>query len=123
MTTQSLINECLEAGVSIQLDGINIKLRGAPEAVKSLSNKLRPHKAELLDYLSEGEYTPYVCGITSAHVTELHTLIQRFSTLYNFTEEATQQIIQAAKCQALAAVPESIRYFQNEIQNHSKLRN
>ena len=120
MTTQSLINECLEAGVSIHSDGRNIKLRGAPEAVKSLSNKLRPHKAELLDYLSEGEHTPYVCGIKSTHIDELHLLIHRFTTLYNLSESATNSIVNAAKHQALSTVPESIQYFKNEIQNHSK---
>ena len=45
MTPQSLIAECHQAGVSIRLVDGALKLKGAPEAVKAVADRLRPHSA------------------------------------------------------------------------------
>jgi hypothetical protein len=123
MNPQTLIDDCRKLGVSIHLNAGAIKLRGAPEAVKTLSNKLRPHKAELLSYLStdemqndiEGEYTPYVCAISPELVRELDRLIIAYTKQYRLSEVASQRIIEAAKHQALSKVPEAIQFFTRAI--------
>ena len=53
MNAKTLIRDCRNLGVSIYLDAGAIKLRGAPDLVKSVQTKLRPHKSELQEYLSK----------------------------------------------------------------------
>jgi hypothetical protein len=51
MSLQTLIDQCELSGVVMRLEDGAIKLRGAPDAVKSAADRLRPHKAALLEYL------------------------------------------------------------------------
>lgn len=52
MNPHNLIVECEFLGVSIKLEKGNIKLIGKPAAVKNAAEIARPHKAELITYLS-----------------------------------------------------------------------
>jgi len=52
MTAKALIDECMQSGVVVLLDDGKLKLRGAPAAVKVAANQLRPHKAEILEYMA-----------------------------------------------------------------------
>jgi hypothetical protein len=124
MTPASLINECRESGVRIDLAGGALKLVGAPNAVRIAADRLRPFKSAIVKHLTAtpvdgtetwGPYTPYCCAISPALVTELHTLIARFAQLYNLSAEATARIIDVAKKQPAASVPEAVRFFKAEI--------
>jgi hypothetical protein len=62
-----------------------------------------------------GPYTPYCQPVSIDTVHELHDLIRRFADLEKYSEDETTRIIDAAKHQALASVPESVRWFKNEL--------
>lgn len=124
MTPQKLIAECEQFGVTIQLDGDRIKLRGQTQAVKAAVTILRPYKRELLKHLSRapdnaaevwGPYTPYCCPVSPELVTELHALIARYAQLYKLSAEATSRIIAVAKTQSLASIPNTVKFFKSEV--------
>jgi hypothetical protein len=124
MTPASLINECRRNGVRIDLDGGALKLVGAPNAVRIAVNRLRPFKSAIVKHLTAttgvgaetwGPYTSYSCAISPDLVKELHTLISRFAQLYNLSADATARIIDVAKKQSAASVPETVRFFKAEI--------
>lgn len=52
MNPHNLIVECEFLGVLVKLEKGNIKLIGQPAAVKNAAEIARPHKAELIAYLS-----------------------------------------------------------------------
>lgn len=89
MNPQTLIDHCLKSGVTIHINAGAIKLRGSPEAVKSLSNKLRPHKAALLFHLSNEETQ---CDITPELNHELNTLFAKYKALFTLSEVLLVQI-------------------------------
>lgn len=51
MSPAVLVDACQQSGVSINLAGEALTLRGHPDAVKAASDLVRPFKAELLQYL------------------------------------------------------------------------
>ena len=121
-----LIAECQQLGVSVMRDGDTICLRGDAQAVKTAAAMLRPFKGELLRHMSSlgagdaqawGTYTPYCCGVMPSAVVELHELIAKYARLYRLSHEATARIIDAAKRQSLASVPEAIRLFKRGLDN------
>jgi hypothetical protein len=129
MTPASLINECRKSGVRIDVDGDALKLVGARDAVRLAADRLRPFKSAIVRHLSAakgvrtevwGPYTPYCCAISPDVVTELHALIARFAQLYCLSAEATARIIDVAKKQSAASVPETVRFFKAEIDQVSR---
>jgi hypothetical protein len=129
MTPASLIEECKKSGVSVALSHGALKLVGAPNAVRIAANRLRPFKSAIVKHLTAttgdgaqtwGPCTPYCCAISPDLVTELHTLISRFAQLYNLSAEATARIIDVAKKQSAASVPETVRFFKAEIDQVSR---
>lgn len=123
MSIQNILADCQKSGVAIQLIGGALKLRGEPGAVQAAASKLRPHKAAVLEYLQNGEawgpYTPYCCPVSPELVQELHRLIAEYAALYRLSDEATSRIIETAKRQAAASVPESVAYFKSKIKEKS----
>jgi hypothetical protein len=63
----------------------------------------------------DGLYTPYCCGIGRAQIDELHELIDLYAITNRLSAEATDRLCAAAKNQALITVPDTIRWFQREI--------
>lgn len=129
MKPEQLISECRQSGIFIRIDGDAIKLRGDAQAVKAAALRLRPHKAELFEYLARSEnndagicgpYTPYCCPISSELVTELHKLIARYGQLYSLSIAATARIIEAAKKQPLASVPAGVMFFTTTTDKESR---
>ena len=53
MTPATLIAQCLEVGITVQLNGDPIRLRGAPDAVRKLAEVVKQHKQALIAYLME----------------------------------------------------------------------
>ena len=123
MTPQNLIDECQKSGVTIYLAAGALKLRGTPDAVKSMAARMRPYKTDLLAHLANspseiaGPYTPFVCGISVEIVRDLHALIFRYANQFQLSDEAAQRIISAAKCQALSTVLASVEFFTNAIRH------
>lgn len=128
MTPQNLISECRRAGVAIRLDSGTLTLKGAPDAVKSMAERMRPHKPAILAYLSTptnsdpevwGEFTPYVCCIGVEAVHELHALLAEYAAIFNLAEHQTAKHIERAKRQSLASIPATIQEYQSAIR-HTK---
>jgi hypothetical protein len=63
----------------------------------------------------DGLYTPYCCGIGRAQIDELHELIDLYAIANRFSADARDRLYAAAKKQALITVPDTIRWFQREI--------
>jgi hypothetical protein len=76
MNAHNLIVECKFLGVSIRLDKGNIKLIGQPAAVKNAAELARPHKAELIAYLSgldQFKFEEVKADIANGHpATDIH---------------------------------------------------
>lgn len=126
MSAEDLISDCERAGIFIYLDGGALKMKGGPEAVRQAAERLRPHKAELLDYFATnperaicGAFTPYCPPVSREMVDELHRLIEHYSALYQLAHDQTQRIINEAKHQPLASVPNSIEFFTKRIEEKS----
>ena len=124
MNVQKLITEAIDAGVTLHLINGAIKVRGTPDAVKAMTANLRTHKAAILEYLTAasraepeiwGEYTQWVAPISPELVTELHRLIAEYAALYRLADDETARIIEAAKRQPAATVPESMQWFQRQV--------
>jgi len=63
----------------------------------------------------DGLHTPYCCGIGRAQIDELHELIDLYAIANRLSTETRNRFCAAAKSQALITVPDTIRWFQREI--------
>lgn len=138
MSPQNLMNECRLAGVLVHLDGGNLKLKGTPEAVRIAADRMRPHKAKLIEYLAahgandlvrefmevdgmtlaEAQATaaisvqPRQAAEWLALIAELDMLIGRYCAAYKLTGEAQAHILGARSRQSLASIPAALAWFR-----------
>jgi hypothetical protein len=62
-----------------------------------------------------GLYTLYCCGIGPAQIDELQELIELYAIANRLSADARDRLCAAARNQALITVPDTIRWFQREI--------
>ncbi|KIF81275.1 hypothetical protein [Noviherbaspirillum autotrophicum] len=124
MTPQILIDECRKSGVALLLDGCALKLRGEPHVVAEVATKLRPHKAELLQYFRE-----HACNDATelngadgrpasewlAMIKELDALIDEFCNRFRLSDEQHQRILEMRYRQSLASIPGTLEWFRREL--------
>jgi hypothetical protein len=144
VNVEKLLAECGSHGVKVLVVEGQIRARGTPEALARYTPVLRSHKPELLAYLTKkaaaatGDLvrefiavdgmTPAdaerVAAVSIPHrsaaewlemIRELDDLIGRYCTTYRLNEAAKQKIYAARCCQPLATIPETLRWFQNEL--------
>jgi len=141
MTVQALIDECRQSGVAIRLIDGALKLKGDPDAVKIAANRLRPHKADLLQYLIDRAANDVsnlvrefmaVDGVPEteaealatvsiqlrsveewlALIAELDELITRYCIDYKVSDECQAAILAARSGQSLASIPATLEWFR-----------
>jgi hypothetical protein len=141
MNPQMLIDDCSAAGVSVHLVGETLKLRGAAEAVKAVSELVRANKAALLAHLAGGHVIDLVAefmevdgmaredteamavisiqprtpAIWLAMIAELDDLVNQYCIAVNAPESARNKMIEARNRQSLASIPASLDWFRNEL--------
>jgi hypothetical protein len=76
MSAQNVMIECEFLGVSIRLDGGKLKLNGSSQSVNVAADLVRPHKAELIAYLSgldQFKFEEVKADIANGHpATDIH---------------------------------------------------
>lgn len=113
-----LLSRARAAGVTVFLEDSSLRAHGTQDALEVWAAPLKARKAELLAHLSPevcGPYSPYCCPISPELVQELHRLITEYAVRYCLSAEATSRIIEAAKRQSAASVPESVAYFKGQL--------
>lgn len=127
MTPEQLISECQRSGISIRVEGEKIKLRGSPQMIRIAADRLRPYKAEVMQCLTGtdtwGPYTTYCCPVSPTSVKELDELITRYAQVFSLSAEATARIIEAARKQSAALVPNAVNFFKHAIERKSQPEN
>jgi hypothetical protein len=141
MNPQMLLNECSAAGVSIQLIGDKLKLRGTAENISAVSERVRANKAALLAYLSSGSQVDLVAefmqvdGMTREEaqamatisiqprtpavwlsmIADLNSLINAYCASVKVSNEAKQRMFAASYSQSLSSIPHAIDWFRAEL--------
>lgn len=76
MNAHNVLMECEFLGVSIRLDGGKLKLSGSSQSVNVAADLVRPHKAELITYLSgldQFKFEEVKADIANGHpATDIH---------------------------------------------------
>lgn len=143
MNPQALINDCSAAGVSVQVVGDTLKLRGAAEAVKAVAERVRANKATLLAYLSSSptidlvaefmevdgmtreeaqamatiSIQPRTPAVWLSMIADLNSLINAYCDSAKVSDEAKQRMRAAGYSQSLASIPAAIDWFRAELRS------
>ena len=76
MSAHNVMIECEFLGVAVRLDGGKLKLSGSSQSVNVAADLVRPHKAELIAYLSgldQFKFDDCKAGIANGHpADEIH---------------------------------------------------
>lgn len=141
MTPQAVISECFDVGVSVHLNGNSIRLRGAPDAVKTVSDVIRQHNAAVIEYLTttgtadlvrefmeiDGlsleeaqalaavSIPPRPAAEWSAMLAELDAAIDQYCTTCRLSDEAKERILGVRNMQSLASTPDTLAWFRREL--------
>jgi hypothetical protein len=62
-----------------------------------------------------GPYTPWSAPVSIHLVHELHMLIAEYAKQYRLADDATQRLIETARRQAAASIPESVQWFRQQL--------
>lgn len=140
MTPQDVILQCSALGVSVHLNGDSIRLRGAPDAIKTVSDVVRTNKAMLIEYLAnlrknlihefmevDGLSLEDADAIAAVSVqprsadewlgmiSELEVLIDRYCATNKLTSEARKNILTNRFIQSLGSMPDTLAWFKTEL--------
>ncbi|RZI43208.1 hypothetical protein EGT07_10215 [Herbaspirillum sp. HC18] len=74
-----------------------------------------PSERNRATLIPSGPFTPWSPPVSPELVTELHRLIEQYAKQFRLADAAASRIIEAAKRQAAAKVPESISFFKNQL--------
>ena len=136
MTLDELMDQCIQAGVTIVVRGDTVRLRGDGGAVQKFAPLLRPHKAAIIadangqiDELMESDgltrdeaialveswFRPRPAVDWLAMIAELDQLIDRYCAAAHLSQEAAARIKAARDIQAIASIPESLSWFRRAL--------